>query len=1104
MKRLFPLLVSILLLSVTEAQNTYTAETSRAEFLGRSRPLAEIPVLLQGRNREKLRQLFPKEIPNFTFNQPMPTPFADVALPRGGDPLVRTALQRNPLSVVEPDTVLEGISRLLANALPPDPVGDASPNHYVQMANSTQGAYLRIYDKEGAILLEMPNLNAFWAEFSATGNGDPIILWDEAAERWLLTERTSLFSGNNLLLIAVSETSDPLGSWLAYRFQTPEFPDYPKYGIWHNAYVVTTNESGGQIPVYVLERDAMLAGSDEVRVQRLALPKFVGATTFQVLAPVDFDGVNPPPAGSPAYVLRLYDDAWEGGQDKVELWEVYIDWLDEGNSFLSGPTDIVSTPFDSELCPGSLFSCLPQPNGVLLDALQDVILNRAPYLNFGGHESILLHFAVDADGSNRAGLRWMELRKEEGGSWNLYQEGTYAPDDGLHRFVGGIGMDYSGNILMAYSVTGPGKQPSLRFTGRRADDPPGAMTVEEYEFGEGLSSQGSNRWGDYASMSIDPANGKDFWFTGEYMQANGNWGTKVLKAHLRRDSTDAGPKALLRPKDSAFLTDMEPVRVAIRNYGLKAVSGLSVSYSVDGAPLTTDIITESLAPGEEYEHTFSSSANLEAIGPHDFILFTSLEGDSARFNDTLRATIYKLPRRDVAVTGITGLENPVCDTFYQALVRLANAGADTLFSAAVSYQFNDGPAIQANWTGFLAPGEVAGVPILLGPLNGGVNTVSVTAGLPNGLPDEGPDNNNRQKDFMAFPEYETVLLQLLTDEYPEETTWELRDEAGNLLYTGGPFSQAEAITEEGLCLPAACYTVTLFDTFGDGLAGSSPGSFQATDGSGRILALLNEINFGNEITLDFCVPFQCALQLSATVSNETAPGAGDGQALLSLNNGIPPFEYSIDGGATFQPSPVFSGLAAGEYAVAVRDANQCQADTLLEVGSCSLMASAEVISVSGPGTEDGQVVVQVSGGVGPYAYSINGTDFQEENVFDELEEGDYLVVIRDEGTGCETSLAITVGFALNTEEAAFFGRRVKLFPNPTEGYVRIEVRGASDVAFLPLSILDEGGRAVRHGRLVTYGEVTKGVVSLYGLPAGVYYLHFHQERFPGLFAVVKK
>ncbi|MCB0584783.1 MAG: hypothetical protein KDD06_05575, partial [Phaeodactylibacter sp.] len=86
-------------------------------------------------------------------------------------------------------------------------------------------------------------------------------------------------------------------------------------------------------------------------------------------------------------------------------------------------------------------------------------------------------------------------------------------------------MDYNGNILMGYSVTSPDKEPSLRFTGRRVDDPPGEMTVEEYEFGFGLSSQLSNRWGDYASLSIDPANGKDFWFTGEYMKAGGNWGT---------------------------------------------------------------------------------------------------------------------------------------------------------------------------------------------------------------------------------------------------------------------------------------------------------------------------------------------------------------------------------------------------------------------------------------------------------------------------------------------------------------------------------------------------------------------------------------------------
>ena len=1104
MKRFFLLLLFPILFSKVEAQNTYPAKASKAEFLGRSRPLKDIPVLPSGKSKEKQRKLFPKEVPNFTFNQPMPAPFADVAQPRNGDPLLSAVLQRNPLLVVEPDTILEGIDGITANALPPDPVGDASPTHFIQMTNTTPGAYLRIYDKNGSILLEMPNLNSLWAEFNALGNGDPIVLWDEAAERWLITERTSRFAGNDLLLIAVSETNDPLGSWLAYRFQAPEFPDYPKYGIWHNAYVVTTNEVGEDIPVYVLEREALLAGSQEVRLQRLGIPKFGVGNAFQVATPVDFDGVNPPPPGSPAYVLRLYDDAWEGGQDRVELWEVEIDWLDENNSFLSGPIEIYSAPFESRLCDGSLFSCLPQPNGVLLDALQDIILNRAPYINFGSYESILLHFAVDVDGANRAGLRWMELRRN-GGSWYLHQEGTYAPDDGLNRFAGGIAMDHSGNILMAYTVTGADTYPSLRFTGRGFDDPLGQMTVEEYQFGEGLSSQTNNRWGDYASMSVDPGNGKDFWFTGEYMKGNGNWGTKIMKAHLRQDSIDAGPGALLRPEDAAFLTAAEPVQVAVRNYGLKTVSGISISYSVDGGPLSTEVITENLLPGEVYRHTFSTAANLQAIGPHDFFIFTSLEGDSARFNDTLRTTVFQLTRHDAAITDIMGLEGPViCDTFRMVGITLANAGADSLFNVLISYQLNGGTVEQISWAGSLAPGNREAIPITAGPFIEGANVVSVTAGLPNGLPDENPDNNSRQKPFTASLGNEELVMQLRTDEYPEETTWELKDEAGNLLYSGGPYSQGESLVEEHFCLPDACYTFTLFDTFGDGLGGVAPGSFRIVDGAGNILALLNEANFGNETSLDFCSRFQCMLTLSALVNNESAPGVGDGQIFLSPNNGIPPFEYSVDGGETFQSSSEFSGLAAGSYPVLGQDANHCQFDTILVLGSCNLMASAEVTNISETGQDDGRIALMVSGGLGPYSYSIDGLSFQSENVFEGLATGEYETVIRDEGTGCETALSVTVGFMVGSEDTRFFGRQVKLFPNPTEGYVRVEVRGAGDAAFLPLRIMDGSGRVVRYGRLATYGQCAQGVVSLYGLPAGAYYLQLQHERFSGLYPVVKQ
>ena len=77
----------------------------------------------------------------------------------------------------------------------------------------------------------------------------------------------------------------------------------------------------------------MLAGSDEC-ASTLARPVCPG-TTFST-DPVDFDGVKPPPATAQR-VLRLYDDAWEGGRDKVELWGGVHHWLDEGNSFLSLP-----------------------------------------------------------------------------------------------------------------------------------------------------------------------------------------------------------------------------------------------------------------------------------------------------------------------------------------------------------------------------------------------------------------------------------------------------------------------------------------------------------------------------------------------------------------------------------------------------------------------------------------------------------------------------------------------------------------------------------------------------------------------------------------------
>ena len=106
-------------------------------------------------------------------------------------------------------------------------------------------------------------------------------------------------ASGNLLVVAITETSDPLGAWFVYSYQANSFPDYPKYGIWPNMYVVTSNENSPT--VYVLDRAQMLAGNPGA-AQDFTVPSY-GTIGFQALTPVDFDGSTLPPANEPAMVM---------------------------------------------------------------------------------------------------------------------------------------------------------------------------------------------------------------------------------------------------------------------------------------------------------------------------------------------------------------------------------------------------------------------------------------------------------------------------------------------------------------------------------------------------------------------------------------------------------------------------------------------------------------------------------------------------------------------------------------------------------------------------------------------------------------------------------
>jgi PKD repeat protein len=408
---------------------------------------------------------------------------------------------------------------------PADPSLDVGPNHVIQMINGTGGSTFKIWDKSGNVIQNSTIFDNFMNSASLNGNpgwggaGDPIVIYDQRADRWLLTEFSS--SGNNLY-VAVSTAADPTGSYYTYTINMPSFPDYPKYSVWENEYVITANL--GSSDIVALPRADMLAGVS-TNAQKFTQANF-GTIGFQASTPVNLDGTTVPPVGTPSMVMRMTDDAWNGASaDALEIWELDIDWTTPSNSSFTLTSTLGVSSFDTGLCGYTSFSCIPQPGtNTILDPLRELLMNRIHYRNFGTHESIVCCHSIDLDGNDWAGVRWYELRRSGGtsGTWTVYQEGTYSPDSD-HRWMPTIGLSATGNIGLAYNVSSSTTFPSLRYTGRKECDPLGSMTESETVIVAGTQSNGSNRWGDYNALGLDPTDGETFWMTGMY----GNSKTRV-------------------------------------------------------------------------------------------------------------------------------------------------------------------------------------------------------------------------------------------------------------------------------------------------------------------------------------------------------------------------------------------------------------------------------------------------------------------------------------------------------------------------------------------------------------------------------------------------
>lgn len=439
------------------------------------------------------------------------------ALPLKEDPIAQKSMGNRQSQTLL--TSWEGLSGL---SYPPDPSGAAGPNHYVQAVNSSY----QIFTKTGGSVTGGGPFTLGSLLFSSN-DGDPIVLYDKYADRWVITEFKT--SGKKVLF-AISKTSDPTGQYYTYQYVSPQFPDYQKFSIWADGYYMTSNQTTQK--VFVFERDSMLAG---VATSRAINKTFTPPTdnAFFCPLPADADG-QLPPAGTPCPIFSYEDDGWGTGHiDRINIYNMSVTWGTTPAATITLAAQLPTQSFDASY--NSSWNDIAQPDtSQKLDGIGGVFTYRAQYRRWTGYNTVVLNNGVKVNTTTgQRSIRWYELRQNTTtNDWSIYQQSTFAPDE-LNRWVGSIAMDDNGSIGLAYSVSGSSNvYPGLRFTGRLASDSLNKMTFTEQSVVEGNSAQtSSNRFGDYSHMAIDPVDGTIFWYTGEYI-FNGDPATKIFSFKL--------------------------------------------------------------------------------------------------------------------------------------------------------------------------------------------------------------------------------------------------------------------------------------------------------------------------------------------------------------------------------------------------------------------------------------------------------------------------------------------------------------------------------------------------------------------------------------------
>ncbi|MEK7833799.1 MAG: carboxypeptidase-like regulatory domain-containing protein, partial [Acidobacteriota bacterium] len=529
-------------------------QSSRAVAFAVSRPVSQLPAAIQpGQN-----VVSGKDIVRGKKNE-FPVKTTNPAGPGDTDPKIQSVAKpgQNTLNIPAPIVNFEGLNGdgnipiFGGRVLPPDTVGDVGPNHYVQSVNTL----FRVFDKTGAALTPVMTLGSLWATIPGAcanaNDGDPIVLYDPLADRWLISQFCTVANPNNHQIIAISTTPDPTGTYYLYDFMMPnnKFNDYPHFGVWPDGYYMSDNQFNQAgtaflgAGAFAFDRKKMLQGDPTASFVYFDIepidPNAGG------LLPTDLDGVATPPVGMPNVFMEFRADDFGDPLDAIRPYEFHVDFATPANSTFTVRPDVALAAFDARN-PGGRADIEQPAGGFNLDSIADRLMHRLAYRTLaGGTQSFVLNFSVNVSGVNptsaanyQAGVRWTELRRTgtSAGTITVNNEGTYAPGagngaTGRNIWMASVAQDYLGNIGLGFSASSTTLFPSILYAGRLTGDPAGLLSQGENTIitGAGVQTSTSSRWGDYSNMSVDPVDETTFWYTQEYYQvtSGADWRTRI-------------------------------------------------------------------------------------------------------------------------------------------------------------------------------------------------------------------------------------------------------------------------------------------------------------------------------------------------------------------------------------------------------------------------------------------------------------------------------------------------------------------------------------------------------------------------------------------------